>query len=827
MRKFYLFFIFVFLLFNSAISDDRINFGNYRVGKYIGLLVLIDFPDANGIIPKEEIEKFCNMPGYNGYENTGSIRDYFLDVSGNNLDYSLIVTDYIRASKTRDYYNYLPEDRIPELVREIINKLAERNFDFSRLTIAPSTNEILSLSFYYAGGYMDGRLGAFASGIPLYNIPGTNFYVSRYMMTAIPSHGLDLGTFIHETCHMLMGWPDLYSYWHEGNGGIESYDIMCGGTQKKPIMPNPFFRHAAGWENVINITPDMYGQFSIVANSNTSYRYVNPKNPDEMFYIEARRQKGRSEVLPGEGILIWHVDVNKKDMAEKENQMTPEQHYFISVEQADGLFELERGICHIAPTGNCGGDPYDFFFAENNNNFNDYTIPSARWWDGSLSGLNITNISSISDIMTFEIIPPATGKFNLMVKFINQNPCNDSIFNISFKLVNYNRLDEKLKNFKIKMWFNTDDNIYTNGCWGGLIKDGNGNYIGNLNSLDYKIINNINGSYKEVTLSFNTEQILPKNGGTIEDINLQLYRGSWQYPFDDNCNDYSRPLNNSSIYSDNHTFALYINDKLIPEWISENIQDPRTGKDPYNNLTPVYTFTPTSTQTSIIILTPTYTFTKTLTATATKTQIQFTYTQTPTNTFTKTITLTPTFTGTLPQTQTPTLIIPTITPTPTFINNLNLVCEYFSSNTNSYSNTIYINLKITSNSSTNIDLSKMKIKYWYTCEPDNNNENCIIDYCGIMPYGININDKTKYNIERINMANQNRVLVLSFLDPGQLSTNNFIELKARIYKNDWSNYLQTNDYSFGNHNNYNIWRKITIYYEDKIIWGYEPSENIL
>ena len=67
------------------------------VGDYAGLCLLIDFPDEPGTIPKEEVERFCNQPGYNGYGNNGSVFDYFHDNSIGRCRYTNIVTDYYRA----------------------------------------------------------------------------------------------------------------------------------------------------------------------------------------------------------------------------------------------------------------------------------------------------------------------------------------------------------------------------------------------------------------------------------------------------------------------------------------------------------------------------------------------------------------------------------------------------------------------------------------------------------------------------------------------------------------------------------------------------------
>ena len=59
----------------------------------------------------------------------------------------------------------------------------------------------------------------------------------------------------------------------------------------------------------------------------------------EYFLIENRRKAGRDAALPDEGLAIWHVD---EDGDNSHEQMTAGSHYELSLEQADGLFQLER-----------------------------------------------------------------------------------------------------------------------------------------------------------------------------------------------------------------------------------------------------------------------------------------------------------------------------------------------------------------------------------------------------------------------------------------------------------------------------------------------------
>jgi len=49
-------------------------------------------------------------------------------------------------------------------------------------------------------------------------------------------------------------------------------------------------------------------------------------------------------------------------------------------------------------------------------------------------------------------------------------------------------------------------------------------------------------------------------------------------------------------------------------------------------------------------------------------------------------------------------------------------------------------------------------------------------------------------------------------------------VQLRIHKNDWSNYTQTNDYSFSTQSEFIDWIKTTVYYNGVKVWGLEPGE---
>jgi subtilisin-like proprotein convertase family protein len=113
----------------------------------------------------------------------------------------------------------------------------------------------------------------------------------------------------------------------------------------------------------------------------------------EYFLVENRQRAGRDASLPDAGLAIWHVD---EDGDNRNEQMTSARHYELSLEQADGLFQLERQRNQI-------GDVNDLY-AGSAARFADTTVPDSKWWNGTASNLTIDQISPSGPSMTFRCL---------------------------------------------------------------------------------------------------------------------------------------------------------------------------------------------------------------------------------------------------------------------------------------------------------------------------------------------------------------------------------------------------------------------------------------
>lgn len=381
------------------------------VGNYVGLCILIDFPDVPHTIARQEVVDFCNKTGYNGNGNNGSVKDYFFEVSRGKLTYTNVVTQYYRALHNRSYYTDESVDygtRARQLIVEALNHFKAQGFNFNQLT-ADASGFIFALNVFYAGD----RVNAWAKGLWPHQSSlspydaGSGKKFADYQITNM-GNSLTLRTFCHENGHMICSFPDLYDYASDGisSNGIGNFCLMCyGGNDKNPVHVGAYLKNEAGWsDSLVTIAPGMTA--SLTASQNDFY--IHSKNATEYFIIENRQKSGRDSFLPDSGLAIWHIDETGNNSNE---QMTSAKHYKCSLEQADNNFDLEHGANF--------GDANDLFSSPGNTQFNDSSSPNSKWWDNTNSNLKISEISASGPTMTFKAQGVAGWVFGKKVTYVS------------------------------------------------------------------------------------------------------------------------------------------------------------------------------------------------------------------------------------------------------------------------------------------------------------------------------------------------------------------------------------------------------------------------
>ena len=376
-------------------------------GSKTGLTILVQFPDdpntvtvdpVNFPTTQAKIERYCNEVGYADDGNSGSIRDYFADQSLNTVTYTQSVTQIVTLPHPRNYYNYsdYPANTTLQangvagrgIINDAIAALKSASFDFSTLS-TDSSRSVIATNVLFAGpdsGVWPDGLWPHSWSMPY---PGINVgtginpkYIYRYQITNVETAAPAIGTFIHENGHLLLDYPDLYDYGGDSEG-VGSHCLMGAGNHnnggKTPAPLNAYFKDIVGWANVVDYTTTQVATISLPTTGNVARRIRKPGLETEYFIVENRGTGDKwANSVPDKGIAIWHIDELKT--TNDEQQMTTDLHYEVSLEQADGAFDMENDRDR--------GDSLDLFEASDPD-FTDLTLPNADWWSGTASGIRI------------------------------------------------------------------------------------------------------------------------------------------------------------------------------------------------------------------------------------------------------------------------------------------------------------------------------------------------------------------------------------------------------------------------------------------------------
>lgn len=198
-----------------------------------------------------------------------------------------------------------------------------------------------------------------------------------------------------------------------------------------------------------------------------------------------------------------------------------------------------------------------------------------------------------------------------------------------------------------------------------------------------------------------------------------------------------------------------------------------------------------------------------------------TSTPTPTSTPTSTPTATPTSTPTSTPTATPTQTT-TPTPTPTPVSGVSVTGYYRNGDQNApMDNQIKPHLELYNTGSSTVNLSDFTIRYWFTID-----SSAPLNYwCDYATLGCSV-ITAKFSPVSPARTGADYYLEIGFTSSaGSLAAGaNTGEIQNRFSKADWSNFNETNDYSYnGSQTSYAPWNHITVYYKGQLVWGTEPT----
>ena len=356
------------------------------------IVVLVDFDDH---AMEQDAAHFEELFFSEGAMETGSVRDYFREASHGLIDLDGDVVGPYRPPETLETYangeagvgDVQPNART--MARHAA-EAADPDVDFE-----PFDND--------ENGFVDAFIvvhagpGAEVSGDDghiwshKWVLPGEfpSGDVSIFAYLTIPEDAR-IGVCAHELGHLVFGWPDLYDT-DDSSNGIGDWCLMASGSWNgnghTPAHPSAWCKAGQGWVTVTNHASDGEVTVDEVKDSHVVHRlWRNGERSDEYFLVENRQRDRFDEQLPGDGLLIWHIDDSVPDN-------TDERHYMVALEQADGSRDLED----LTNRGD-GGDAYPG--TEDNREFNGITTPGSNSYAGAPTFVAVSDISDSGLSMT-------------------------------------------------------------------------------------------------------------------------------------------------------------------------------------------------------------------------------------------------------------------------------------------------------------------------------------------------------------------------------------------------------------------------------------------
>ena len=306
------------------------------LGSYHVPVVLAAFKDVPFTVEnvKQEWDAMLNQQGFSKNGAAGCVSEYFKKQSGGRFNITFDLIGPVNLPDSMKYYGENQsgssgEDMRPEQM--IVDACQGADTDFSPYDWdGDGTIDVVLVIF---SGHGENRGGTPDAIWPhKYNIYGKKVGELSLRTYACVSElgssdAIDgYGTLCHEFSHTL-GLPDLYPISGSAYSIFDEWDLMDGGNYANKCWSVPnysaFERNICGWYEPVELSEaTTISAMPAIDDEMVAYIIRNNDDPKDYYIVENRQQRGWDAYVPGNGLLITHVDHYDGSLAPNDSYKT-------------------------------------------------------------------------------------------------------------------------------------------------------------------------------------------------------------------------------------------------------------------------------------------------------------------------------------------------------------------------------------------------------------------------------------------------------------------------------------------------------------------------
>ena len=308
-------------------------------------VVLISFENCNFKMedPVRYYDRLFNEKGYNEGAGPGCVADYFRDQSDGlvNLQFDIYGPVKVDFKAGGHGSRYQGTEILRDACKKLNNSDVTTDFHIYDWDNDNLVNQVVFVAAGPSGNFEAGYIWPNTGGLTC-EMPGKIYSRNASVSCELWKDGgmCGSGILIHEFCHTL-GLPDIYPLSPATSfSAVDEWDLMDGGdyTGKGwcPVNLTVMEKMYLGWKQPKELTAaTTITGMKPVSQGGDTYLIRNSGNDDEYYLLENRQQEGWDYGCPGNGLLIYHVDYEKKAWGNNQVNVN-NNHFHFNLFPADG-----------------------------------------------------------------------------------------------------------------------------------------------------------------------------------------------------------------------------------------------------------------------------------------------------------------------------------------------------------------------------------------------------------------------------------------------------------------------------------------------------------